>query len=85
MSDFVLQARMQTACRMSQRAARFPGRDMVLERLMAEGTFDRRDPNLLHTAEAFAMQHASAMVNRVLMRVEHLESEVSTLALLQIE
>ena len=79
-SNFVLLARMQTARRMSQRAARFPGQDMVLERLMAEGTFDRRDPNVLHTAEAFAMQHASAMVNRVLMRVEYLELEVSTVA-----
>ena len=85
MSDFVLQTRIQTARRMSQRAARFPGRDLVLERLMTEGTFDRRDPNVPHTAEAFAMQHASAMVNRVLMRVEHLESEVSTPALPRIE
>ena len=79
-SDFVLLARMQTARRMSQRVAHFPGRDMVLEHLMAEGTFDRRVPNVLHTAEAFAMQHVSAMVNRVLMQVEHLESEVSTVA-----
>ena len=78
-SDFVWQARMQTARRMSQRASRFPGRDMVLERLMMEGTFDRRDPNAPHTAADFAMQHSSAMINRVLMRVEHLESEVSPL------
>ena len=85
MSDFVLQTRIQTARRMSQRAARFPGRDLVLERLMAEGTFDRRDPTVPHTAEEFAMQHASAMVNRVLMRVEHLESEVSIFALSRIE
>ena len=83
-SDFILLTRMQTARRMSQRASRFPGRDMVLERLMAEGTFDRREPNVLHTAEAFAMQHASAMVNRVLMWVEHLESEVSIVTPLHI-
>jgi hypothetical protein len=76
LSDFVFLTRMQTARRVSHRAARFPRRDLVLERLMVEGTFDRRDPNTPHTAEEFAMNHASSMVNRVLMRIEHLESEV---------
>ena len=50
-SDFILLTRMQTARRMSQRASRFPGRDMVLERLMAEGTFDRRNrPRIVERA-----------------------------------
>jgi hypothetical protein len=77
LSDFVFLARMQTARRMSQRVSRFPQRDLVLERLLAEGTFDRVRDNPLHAGEAFAMNHASAMVNRILMRVEKLEDDVS--------
>jgi hypothetical protein len=77
LSDFVFLARMQTARRMSQRVSRFPQRDLVLERLLAEGTFDRVRDNPLHAGEAFAMNHASAMVNRLLMRVEKLEDDVS--------
>ena len=38
--DLLFQARIQTACRMSQRVDRFPNRDRVLECLMAEGLFD---------------------------------------------
>lgn len=77
LSDFILLSRMQTARRMSQRADRFPGRDQVLDRLMMEGIFDRREPNTPHAGEEFAMQHATSMVQRLLMRVERLEAEVS--------
>src|SRR5882724_2656641 len=37
--DFLFQARIQTARRLSQRAVRFPSRDRVLERLLEEGMF----------------------------------------------
>jgi hypothetical protein len=77
LSDFIFLARMQTARRLSQRVSRFPHRDLVLERLLVEGTFDRVWDNPLHAGEAFAMNHASAMVNRLLMRVEKLEDDVS--------
>src|SRR5882762_5051116 len=67
---------MQTACRMEDRSCRFPNRDRVLDRLIAEGTFDRMAPDYSNFAEEMAMHHSSAMVQRVLMRVEYLESEV---------
>jgi hypothetical protein len=77
LSDFVFISRMQTARRLSQRIERFPGRDLVLDRLMQEGTFDRRESSSLHAGEEFAMNQASAMVQRLLMRVEALEGDVS--------
>ena len=75
--DFIFQARIQTARRLSQRAVRFPSRDRVLERLLEEGTFDREAPELQSHSEEYAMAHASAMVNRLLMHIETLESQVS--------
>jgi hypothetical protein len=72
--DFLYQARMQTAHRLSQRVTRYPTRDRILERLMVEGTFDRED---MLSADALAMQHSSAMCQRLLMRVERLEDQVS--------
>ena len=74
--DFLFLARMQTACRMQQRVERFPDRDRVLERLMEEGTFDRRDPDMPVAREELAMAHSSAMVQRLLMRIERVEQEV---------
>ena len=76
LSNFVFLARMQTARRLSQHVERFPECDPVLGRLMAEGTFDHQDPNVPHSSEEFAMNHATAMIQRVLMRVEALEAEV---------
>ena len=75
--DFLFLARIQTARRMQQRVERFPDRDRVLERLMEEGTFDRRDPNMPDVREELAMAHSSAMVQRLLMRIERIEREVS--------
>src|SRR5258705_1787262 len=75
--DFVFQTRIQTACCLSQRAVRFPSRDRVLERLLEEGTFDREAPELRSHSEEYAMAHSSAMVNRLLMWIETLESQVS--------
>ena len=40
LSDFVFLTRMQTARRLSQRTTRIPSRNLVLERLLSEGTFD---------------------------------------------
>ena len=77
--DFIFQARIQTARRLSQRAVRFPSRDLVLERLLEEGTFDREAPELRSHSEEYAMAHSSAMVNRLLMRIETLESQVCNL------
>jgi hypothetical protein len=74
--DLLFQARIQTARRASQRVRRFPLRDRVLDRLIEEGTFDRRGVTTPNTSEEVAMQHSSAMVQRLLMRVEHLESAV---------
>ena len=79
LSDFVFLTRMQTARRLSERTTRIPSRDLVLERLLSEGTFDRRETSPLHAGEAFAMNHASAMVQRLLMRVKVIEADVSPL------
>ena len=74
---FLFLARMQTARCMQQRAERFLDRDRVLERLMEEGTFDRRDPDVPDAREELAMAHLSAMVQHLLMCIERIEREVS--------
>ena len=78
--DFIFQARIQTARRLSQRAVRFPSRDLVLEQLLEEGTFDRESPEHRSHSEEYAMAHSLAMVNCLLMHVETLESQVSSLS-----
>ena len=62
---------------MSQQVDRFPNRDRVLERLMAEGLFDRREPDHIHIAEVRANWLSVALTERVLERVENLEGRVS--------
>ena len=75
--DFIFLARMQTAHHMQQRVERFPDQDRVLERLMEEGTFDRRNPDVSDVWEELAMAHSLAIVQRLLMHVERIEKEVS--------
>ena len=77
--DLLFQARIQTARRMSQRVDRFPNRDRVLERLMAEGLFDRRDPDHEHIAEMRANWLSVALTERVLEQVENVEGRVRML------
>ena len=77
--DFVFFTRMQTVCRMMDHYRCFPKRDKVLDRLMEEGTFDRKDPDFPNTQEQFAMAYSASMVHRLLVRIEHLESEVGCL------
>ena len=74
--DFLWVARMQTARRLTERRERNFDVDPVLERLLMEGTFDRRPPDNPNSSEELAMAHSSAMVQRLLMRVEVLEQEV---------
>ena len=74
--DLLFQSRIQTARRMSQRVDRFPNRDRVLERLMAEGLFDRREPDHEHIAEMRANWLSVALTERVLERVENVEDRV---------
>ena len=74
--DLLFVVRMQTARRMEERTRRFPRRDLVLDRLLAEGTSDRVAPDYSSFAEEMAMHHSSTMVQRLLMRIECLESEV---------
>ena len=62
---------------MSQRVDRFPNRDRVLERLMAEGLFDWRDPDHIHIVELRANWLSVALTERVLERAENLEGRVS--------
>ena len=76
--DLLFQLRIQTAHRMSQRVDRFPNRDQVLERLMAEGLFDRREPDHVHIAEMRANWLSVALTERVLERVENVEGRVSS-------
>ena len=64
--DLLFQSRIQTTRRMSQRVDRFPNRDRVLERLMAEGLFDRREPDHEHIAEVRANWLSVSLTERVL-------------------
>ena len=63
--DLLFQSRIQTARRMSQRVDRFPNRDRVLERLMAEGLFNCREPDHEHIAEMRANRLSVALTERV--------------------
>ena len=74
--DLLFQVRIQTARQMSQRVDRFPNQDRVLERLMAEGLFNRREPNHEHIAEMRANWLSVALTERVLERVENIEGWV---------
>ena len=74
--DLLFQACIQTARRMSQRVDRFPNRDRVLERLMAEGLFDRCKPDHEHIVEMRANWLSVALTERVLERVENVEGRV---------
>ena len=78
--DLLFQAHIQTAHRMSQWVDRFPNWDRVLERLMAEGLFDRWEPDHVHIAEVHANWLSVALTERVLERVENLEGRVSLLS-----
>jgi len=77
--DFMFHPRMQTARWVQERTQCFLDRDMVLEWLIVEGTFDQVDPNTPDVREELAMNHTSVMVQRLLMRIENLESQVSYL------
>ena len=74
--DLLFVVRMQTVRRMEERSHRFPRWDLMLDRLIIEGTFDRMAPDYSSFAEEMAMHHSSAMVQQLLMRIECLESEV---------
>ena len=75
--DLLFQARIQTTRRMSQWVDRFPNQDRVLERLMAEGLFDWREPDHIHIAEVRANWLSVTLTEWVLERVENLEGRVS--------
>src|SRR6267143_4512711 len=77
--DLLFVVRMQTARRMEERTCRFPRCDLVLDRLIVEGTFDCVAPDYSSFVEEMAMHHSSAMVQRLLMRIECMESEVRLL------
>jgi hypothetical protein len=48
-----------------------------LDRLLEDGTFDQNgDTDAPNSFKEFAMGHASAMANHLLMRIESLEAEV---------
>ena len=64
--DLLFQAHIQTTRRMSQRVDCFPNWDRVLERLMAEGLFNRREPDHEHIAEMQANWLSVALTERVL-------------------
>ena len=75
--DLLFQARIQTACWLSQCVDCFPNRDRVLERLMVEGLFDRCKPDHIHIVEVHANWLSVALMERVLERVKNLEGRVS--------
>ena len=72
--NLLFQAHIQTAHQMSQRVNRFPNRDRVLEHLMAEGLFDRREPDHIHIAEVQANWLSVVLMERVLERVENTDT-----------
>ena len=55
----------------------FSNQDRVLEHLMAEGLFDRREPDHVNIAEVRANWMSVVLTERVLERVENLETRVS--------
>ena len=77
--DFVFFTRMQTVRCMMDRYRHFPKRDKVLDCLMEEGTFDCQNPDFPNMQEQFTMAYSALMVQRLLVRIEHLESKVGCL------
>ena len=55
--DFIWFAQMQTAQRMRDRGARVRNIDRVLDQLLAEGIFDREEPNMRSAVEEMSMAH----------------------------
>ena len=74
--DLLFQSQIQTARHMSQHVDRFPNWDRVLERLMAEGLFDRREPDHVYIVEMRANWLSVVLTERVLERVENVEGQV---------
>ena len=74
--DLLFQSRIQTARRMSQRVDRFPNWDRVLEHLMAEGLFNRCEPDHEHIAEMRVNWLSVALTKRVLEQVENVKGRV---------
>ena len=74
--DLLFQARIQSTRQMSQHVDRFPNRDRVLERLMAEGLFNCRDPDFRDISEMRANWLSVVLTERVLERIENLEGRV---------
>ena len=77
--NLLFQAHIQTAHWMSQCVDCFPNQDRVLECLMAKGLFDWHKPDHIHIAEVHANRLSVVLMERVLERVENLETRVSFL------
>ena len=76
--DLLFQSRIQTARCMSQHVDRFPNQDWVLEWLMVEGLFNRRELDHVHITEMRANWLSVVLTERVLERVENVEGRVSS-------
>ena len=74
--NFIWLTRMQSARRMGERMRRFPSHDLVLERLLEEGIFNCREPDMPDACEEFTMNYAASVSQRLLMQIENLEREV---------
>ena len=83
--NLLFQACIQTTCWMSQHIDHFPNQDRVLEHLMAEGLFDRREPDHVHIAEVCANWLSVALTEQVLERVENLKGRVSCSSLMLLQ
>ena len=58
---------------MRDRGTRVRNINQVLDWLLVEGVFDRKEPKMRSAAKEMSMAHSAAMVQRLLMRIESLE------------
>jgi hypothetical protein len=77
LGDFLWGTAMQTECKQSLRRGAFPDRDKVLEALIDRGVRDKKEPDVPNMQLERSMRHASSMAQRLLVRIENLEAQVS--------
>ena len=73
LQDFIWFTWMQTAQRMRDWGTQVRNIDRVLDQLLVEGIFNKEEPNMRSAVEKMSMAHSTAMVQRLLMRIESLE------------
>ena len=75
LGDFLWGTALQTECKQAERRRR-QGVDKVLDALIDRGIHDKAFPDVPDVAVDSAMRHSSSMVQRLLVRIENIKTQV---------